>query len=310
MATLDSDDLEAIAARLLASPANKLATDVTGKVSISGVNVVGGAVHADLRYWVGVEAAVPNTVGGPWWPLISADTTDAEIVEGATVIAQTTEIVLSGPVVGDVVRFHDTGDVYKIVTVTGGDSVTVAPAIRSTIPLGTEFYHFHPQSVATDAKLPSKAHLAGSDAADGAVASAVVTALGGSTVTYTGPVADNGDVTLYAGADYSGGQSLVWTITGWSGASVNGEAVTLALMRDAKYSKTGGAPDLEITTGTASQASTTVTVTVPVTAAQTAALLTSPPLDEDHYQLQVRSNTTKQMLVDAECTVRKNALSS
>jgi hypothetical protein len=140
--------------------------------------------------------------------------------------------------------------------------------------------------------------------------SSIIAALGGSTVTYTGPVADNGDVTLYAGADYSGGQSLVWTITEWAGASVNGEAVTLALMRDAKYEKTGGTPDLEVTTGTASQASTTVTVTVPVTAAQTSALLTSPPLDEDHYQLQVRSNTTKQMLVDAECTVRKNALST
>jgi hypothetical protein len=140
--------------------------------------------------------------------------------------------------------------------------------------------------------------------------SATILALGGSTITYTGPVADNGDVTLYAGADYSGSQSLVWTLTDWAGVSVNGEAVTLALMRDAKYSKTGGAPDLEITTGTASQSGSTVTVTVPVTAAQTSALLTSPPLDEDHYQLQVRSNTTKQMLVDAECTVRKNALST
>jgi hypothetical protein len=164
MATLDNDDLEAIAARLLASPANKLATDASGKVNISGVNVAGGAVHADVRYWVGVEEQVPNTVGGPWRPLISADTTDSQITAGSTVITQTTQIVLDGPVVGDVVRFHDTGDVYKIVTVTGGDSVTVAPAIRTTIPLGTEFYHFHPQSVAADVAINSDG--TGDDLAD------------------------------------------------------------------------------------------------------------------------------------------------
>lgn len=138
----------------------------------------------------------------------------------------------------------------------------------------------------------------------GATAGEIVAALGGSTITYNGPVAATGEISIYQGDDYTGSKAITWVIANYSGVNVDGETLTFTLMTRAAYRRGGGSVDLEVN-GAVVQDGTTVTITVPLSSAETAVLESSPPLDAQTYFAQGRTNTTKTTLVYAWCTVKQ-----
>ena len=123
------------------------------------------------------------------------------------------------------------------------------------------------------------AGLTDAQAAQLAAVLAGVSQLGGGQVTYAGPVAKDGTVQLVQGDDVV----LTWTVVGYTGPSLVGATVTFGLLDRCAYDTDPAAPPLRLVAGTATAATvdgvTSVTYSVPLTAAQTLALPPSPTRD-------------------------------
>jgi hypothetical protein len=120
----------------------------------------------------------------------------------------------------------------------------------------------------------------------------LITAAG---VTVNTPVDVNDDnrLNLIQGDSHESGTQLpTWTITGYAGPAL-GAAGKLRLLPIADYKTLGtaAAAELEVD-AVVSQVSTTVTITAPITAAQSLDLSTFPPLGRDSHQYQVVGKTS------------------
>jgi len=109
-------------------------------------------------------------------------------------------------------------------------------------------------------------------------------------ITVASPVAASGEVTIFRGDDYADadGRALTFTVANYSGPSLAGATTTMALISKANYERGLQTSALSVTatvTGT-----TTLTIKVDLTAAQTAALASNPSLIYTYYY-QVRSTT-------------------
>jgi hypothetical protein len=106
------------------------------------------------------------------------------------------------------------------------------------------------------------------------------------------PVNADGDTTIVQGDDYTdnaiGDKRLTYTFTGFSG-SITGCTVDWRLTSLSAFAKNRAAPaELTVATGAASLAGSTLTIKVPVTGAQTAALAHVSQTDSDpRYRMQV-----------------------
>ena len=132
------------------------------------------------------------------------------------------------------------------------------------------------------------------------------------TVTVSAPV-DVGDedrLTLIQGDDYSSADRLpTWSIADYAGPSLEGATGTLRLLKFADYEKKGGnaAAALEVAADV-TQVNQDVTVTAPITSAQTASLDSTPPLDETTHQYHLVATTTSGEVVTLKlspATVRR-----
>lgn len=107
---------------------------------------------------------------------------------------------------------------------------------------------------------------------------------------------DDNRLHLYQGFNQGASSGVYlpsWTVTGWTGPSMSGGTLTLRLKNKAAYNGKNGfsSPDLEVS-GTISQSGTTLTITAPVSAAQSATLGSSPPLDEDTHRYVLAGTTS------------------
>lgn len=139
-----------------------------------------------------------------------------------------------------------------------------------------------------------------------AIVAGVVAGLEGTEVTYTGPVLDDGTLTLIEGDDYTD-RPFVWTITGYTGPSLNGAAAVLRFVPMAEYNLAGSDADAECEISfTLTQSGTTVTVSVEPTALQLSVLTkTHPPLPSPNYKAHVRATASSVTLVLADATRRR-----
>ncbi len=166
------------------------------------------------------------------------------------------------------------------------------------------------------ALVPAGAFFTNSPAADGALTSEQAAALQATAdkvallqvgrVINGGPVAQGGNLTIFAGDDYSSttGNLLTWTVTGYTTSAPS--SVELGLIDSEAYASGSTTADLEVA-GTSSLSGTTLTVTVPVTAAQTAALdVAEPNAASGNYRYQLvglYSGSTRRTLASGLATV-------
>jgi hypothetical protein len=148
-----------------------------------------------------------------------------------------------------------------------------------------------------------------------AMATTIATAIAGSRVSYVGPVATNGDLTLYQGNDYSGTNALVITVSSWTGPSVNGVAGQFIVSDREDYEAEGTVAVGLLISGAdvvLAQSGTTVTATITIDAADLASLDTYPPKDRPtaYYQLRGEYSSGKWVPIsDAKFTlVRKKPI--
>ena len=117
--------------------------------------------------------------------------------------------------------------------------------------------------------------------------------IGSVAFTVTSPVASDGTITIYRGCDWpSDGAAL--SITGYTGLSMTGGTAVLRLVDQASYDDPGDSEaDLEVAATAVSQSGTALTITVALTAAQTAALgLAYPPADRLNYVYEIIGTTS------------------
>lgn len=120
--------------------------------------------------------------------------------------------------------------------------------------------------------------------------------LAGGTIHITAPVdvTDDDRLTLIQGDDHTlAGRVPAWTIENYSGPSLVASTGKLRLLDIKDYRKRGAnaAAVLEVT-ATVSQVATTVTVTAPITGAQSALLATYPPGDETTHEYHLVATTS------------------
>jgi len=110
------------------------------------------------------------------------------------------------------------------------------------------------------------------------------------TVTVASPVAASGEVTVFRGDDYADadGRALTFTVANYSGPSLAGATTTMALIAKANYER--GLQTSALSVAATVTGTTTLTIKVDLTAAQTAALASNPSLIYTYYY-QVRSTT-------------------
>ena len=114
-------------------------------------------------------------------------------------------------------------------------------------------------------------------------AGAALGRIGSNQTTVQNPIASDGTITIYQGDDYTGARALIWTLTGYVGPNVNGQACTMRFMQWDNYKDAGGNADLQVA-GTVAQSGDTVTVTVELSDTQTASLSPHPPNNPFHYR--------------------------
>jgi hypothetical protein len=132
-----------------------------------------------------------------------------------------------------------------------------------------------------------------SDVASAVWSAAVRTVTGGQSVSYTSPVdlTDDDRLNLVAGDDYTAtGRVPSWTVTGWTGPALAAGG-KLRLVRATKYARAAAlslvAAELEVD-ATIATAGSTLTITAPITGAQTAAITWATDAageDTHRYQL-------------------------
>lgn len=136
--------------------------------------------------------------------------------------------------------------------------------------------------------------------------------LGATTVSVQSQVAANGTMTLVKGDDYYSTSALTLTRTAWPGESIVGGTVAFSLMTKAVYDAGTGAAALSGVACTFTNGATgsTIVVTVPLTAAQTAALTPSPAQNPLNYVYQIRATTAGgkiHTIFLGACTVKRAA---
>lgn len=116
------------------------------------------------------------------------------------------------------------------------------------------------------------------------------------TFTVSSPVDPDDDnrLTLVQGDDYTTGNHLPsWTLEGYTGPSLADATCRLLLLPIHDYTrKAADAVAVLNTAATVTQDDTTLTVTAALTSAQTAALATTPPLDETTHEYQLVATTS------------------
>lgn len=115
--------------------------------------------------------------------------------------------------------------------------------------------------------------------------------IGSANMTVTSPVTEDGDVEIVAGDGYetSGGNGpLTFTVTDYAGPDLTDATAEFLLLEKSTYD--GDATSEGAATGTVaiSVDGTTITYTISLTAAETAALAPSPPADKYNYVYQLR----------------------
>jgi hypothetical protein len=192
-----------------------------------------------------------------------------------------------------------------------GDAMTLTSAYDAakTAASPTQVNAECDQAIA-DAALATAANLATVDTVVDAI-KAKTDAIGALAVTFQSPVAADDSVTIYAGADYSGGAALTWTITGYSGPSLAVNTAKLRLQTRTAWASASSAASAEFT-ATVTQVSTTLTIAVALTDAQTGTLAAYPPnapptgQGNYHYQIVATAGENTVVLVDGWATVLKS----
>jgi hypothetical protein len=106
--------------------------------------------------------------------------------------------------------------------------------------------------------------------------------------------ATDGDrLLLVQGDDHTEGDRLpTLTITGYTGPDLAGATGKLRLLRLSNYNRFGSDADADLeVSATVLQVGTTLTVTAPITAEQSATLYSNPPAQADTHQYQVIATT-------------------
>jgi len=129
-------------------------------------------------------------------------------------------------------------------------------------------------------------------------------------VTVRSPVLPGGDVVIAAGDDYlhADGGALTWTVAAWAGQSMTDANARLRVISDANWQAGATAPELDANAWITING-TTLTLRANLTAAQTAALATSPPSRLEwnyHYQIvAITAGGSAVTVVDGRMLVRK-----
>jgi len=137
-----------------------------------------------------------------------------------------------------------------------------------------------------------------------------VSQIGSISVTYSAPVAEEGEFEIYAGGDYADadGLALTETITDYTGPSLAAATCVFRLLNQPAFE--GGttvAADFK-KAGSVSQDGTTVTLKVELTDTETAALNMHPPRDTEHYRYEfdvTDANSRHHKLAVGTLTVHK-----
>lgn len=114
--------------------------------------------------------------------------------------------------------------------------------------------------------------------------------LRGQNISVVSEVASNGSVTIVQGDDYTGAAAIVLTRS-WMGLDLTGASATFAAMPTSDYEMGGRTATLGPLPCQLSYSGGTVTVTIALTSAQTAALLSSPPRRSFQYEYEVEATT-------------------
>lgn len=114
---------------------------------------------------------------------------------------------------------------------------------------------------------------------------AKLNSIGALNITVQNPVGVSNDLTIVQGDDYQGARALVWTITGYAGPNLDGDTATIKFVKANDWAK-GIGTTIHTTdpTSTIVQSGSTITITQPLTSAQTLVLSTAPPGDNWNYR--------------------------
>lgn len=138
----------------------------------------------------------------------------------------------------------------------------------------------------------------------------LLTRTAGSTLSIVSPVAEDGELTLYAGAEYSStdGTALAFNFTDDNDPDLTGDSAILRILTVANWEAgTYDDPALELTDGVVTHdGSTTATATFEATEDETALLVVPGPPADCNYRYQVLTNTGTRLRVRASgaCTVK------
>lgn len=128
------------------------------------------------------------------------------------------------------------------------------------------------------------------------LAAGVVAGLAGQEITISSvvDVTDGDRLNLVRGDDHTEGDRLpTWTILNYAGPSMVGGSCVVRLLRSANWTRVDDDDrcDLQVT-ATITQVSTTITITAPVTAVQSAALLSTAIARDDTHEYQIIATTS------------------
>jgi len=145
-----------------------------------------------------------------------------------------------------------------------------------------------------------------SDHATAGSTGALLNRIGAVEMSVSSPVAADGSMEIYGGDDYDGNRIITITLTDYSGYDLSAATGKFRLLRASRWERETTAADLQADASIA-QDSTTVTITIELTAAQTGALQTEPPGDDENYVYQVVATvgTKTATLCEGRATVNK-----
>ncbi len=118
--------------------------------------------------------------------------------------------------------------------------------------------------------------------------------IGALRVGFVTAVADNGEIILHEGDDYSAASPVQMTLADYAGPSLTGATVQLVLKKTADY-KTGTGQIVMAKAGELVVVGTAVTITFTMTAAETGAMLACPPVIRPQYWYEVVATTVENL---------------
>jgi len=131
--------------------------------------------------------------------------------------------------------------------------------------------------------------------------------IGSADLAVTSPVTMTDEIEIVAGDDYldADGRALTWSDDDWIGPDLTGATIELRLLATSDYD--AGTGTATTYAGSVTVVGSAVTITVGLTAAQTAALSGSPPADEVNYHYQLvatLANASIVTLAEGSITVK------